>query len=100
MAQIYEVSIGFSGDDLAEFEGYMADKHIPDVLATGCFAAAFFAKQGARYTVAYHVDTPEQMQRYADEFAPALRAEVLDKYGDRVALSRRLLDVIKLFPGA
>src|ERR1043165_5855687 len=82
MAQIYEVTVAYSGGDSVEFETYMADKHIPDVLATGCFAAAFFAKEENRYTVGYHVDTPGDMQHYMDAFAPALRDEVMERYGD------------------
>lgn len=99
MPQIYEVTVNFTGENAAEFERYMADEHIPDVLATGCFPAAFFAKEGNRYTVAYHVNRPEDMQRYLDEFAPKLRDDVMARYEHRVEISRRMLDIVKLFGG-
>jgi hypothetical protein len=99
MAQIYEVTVVFTGDDAPEFESYMADKHIPDVLATGCFAAAFFAKEGNRYTVGYHVDSPDDMRHYLDEFAPKLRDDVMERYEGRIQISRRMLDIVKLFGG-
>lgn len=99
MPQIYEVTVEFTGDDTAEFEAYMAGKHIPDVLATGCFAAAFLAREGQRYIVGYHVDTPENMERYLAEFAPKLRDDVMARYEGQVEISRRMLDIVKLFGG-
>jgi hypothetical protein len=99
MAQIYEVTVLFNGDNAAEFEAYMADAHIPDVLATGCFAAAFFAKEGNRYTVRYHVDTTEDMERYLADFAPKLRDDVMERYEGKIEISRRMLDIVKLFGG-
>ena len=99
MPQIYEVTAVVDESRIAEWEPYMSDTHIPEVLATGCFAAAFFAKEGNRYTVGYHVNTPSDLDRYVAEFAGELRADVLDKFGTDVQLSRRVLDIVKLFPG-
>ena len=99
MAQIYEVTATVSADRAAEFEKYMSDEHVPDVLATRCFAAAFIAKDGENYVFAYHVNTPEDMQRYLNQHAPQLRDDVIQRFGDSVQTSRRMLDVIKLFPG-
>jgi len=99
MPQIYEVTAMVTTERSAEWESYMTDTHIPEVLATGCFAAAFFAKEGNRYTIAYHVNTPEEMERYLTEHAGSLRADVLERFGDDVQLSRRNLEIIKLFGG-
>ncbi|MFL6374264.1 MAG: DUF4286 family protein [Pyrinomonadaceae bacterium] len=99
MAQIYEVTAVVADDRRAEFERYMSDEHIPDVLATGCFAAAFFAKDRNRYTFGYHVNTPELLQRYLDEHAANLRDDVLRRFDDSVKTSRRVLQIVKLFPG-
>ena len=99
MAQIYEVTAIVDDDRTAEFEKYMSSEHIPDVLATGCFAAAFFAKEGTRYTIGYHVDTPADLQRYLDNHAAKLRDDVIQRFGDSVQTSRRVLDIVKLFPG-
>lgn len=99
MPQIYEVIAVVDAGRTAEFETYMSDEHIPDVLATGCFAAAFFAKEGNRYTVGYHVNTPEDMRRYLDDHASKLRDDVVQRFGDGVQTSRRMLEIIKLFGG-
>ena len=99
MAQIYEVTVEYTGADAQGFETYMSDTHIPEVLATGCFAAAFFAKEGSRYTVGYHVDTPDDMRHYLDDFAPKLRDDVTSRFGTTIAISRRTLDIIRLYGG-
>ena len=99
MPQIYEVTAIVAAHRTVEWESYMSVIHIPEVLATGCFAAAFFAKDENRYTIAYHVNTPEDLDRYVTEYAVPLRADVLDKFGNDVELSRRTLDIVKLFPG-
>ena len=99
MAQIYEVTAIVDDARTADFETYMSGEHIRDVLATGCFAAAFFAKEGSRYTIGYHVNTTEDLQRYLDNHASKLRDDVVQRFGDRVQTSRRVLDIVKLFPG-
>ena len=99
MAQIYEVTAVVDEGRATEFEKYMIDEHIPDVLATGCLAAAFFAKDDKSYIFGYHVNTPEDMQRYLDNYAAKLRDDVVQRFGDSVKTSRRMLDIVKLFPG-
>lgn len=99
MPQIYEVTAIVDDSRTAEFETYMSDEHIPDVLVTGCFAAAFFAKDGNRYTIAYHVNTPEDLQRYLENHTAKLREDVIQRFGDSAQTSRRILDIVKLFPG-
>jgi hypothetical protein len=98
MAQIYEVTAIVADDRKSEFETYMSDEHVPDVLATECFAAAFFAKDEKNYVFGYHVNTPEDMQRYLDNHAAKLRDDVIQRFDDSVQTSRRMLDIIKLFP--
>jgi hypothetical protein len=100
MPQIYEVTAVVEQGRHSEFERYMSDEHVPDVLATGCFAAAFFAQaDDNKYVFAYHVNTPDDMQRYLDNHAAKLRDDVIRRFGDNVSTSRRMLDIIKLFPG-
>ena len=100
MPQIYEVTAVVDEGRTAEFETYMSDEHVPDVLATGCFAAAFFARaDGGGYVLGYHVNKPEDMQRYLDKYAARLRQDVVRRFGESVKTSRRMLEIVKLFPG-
>ena len=101
MPQIYEVTAVLNDDTrAAEFETYMSEEHVPDLLATGCFAAAFFARaEGNKYVFGYHVNAPEDLQRYLDNYAAKLRDDVVQHFGKSVQTSRRTLDIVKLFPG-
>src|SRR3954467_1596628 len=99
MQQIYEVTATVVPHRTAEREAYLIETHIPAVLKSNCFAAAFFAKEGRRYITAYHVNTPEEMERYLTEHAVGLRGDVLDRFGNDIQLSRRNLEILKLFGG-
>ena len=39
---VYEVQVEVREDLRAAFETYMREKHLPEILATGCFAAIRF----------------------------------------------------------
>ena len=96
---IYEVTAEVDESIMDEFERHMAEQHIPDVLATGKFAAAFFAGSDGLYRIGYHCDTREDLESYYAEHAGALRAEVAERFPIGIELSRKELDIVKLFPG-
>lgn len=77
----------------------MAETHIPDVLATGKFAAAFFAGSDGMYRIGYHCDSREDLESYYAEHASELREDVAERFPSGIELSRKELDLIKLFPG-
>lgn len=96
---IYEVTAVVEAAVREEFERFMAERHIPDVLATGKFAAAFFAGNDGLYRIGYHCDSREDLESYYAENAPALREDVIEKFPSGIELSRKDLDIVKLFPG-
>ena len=96
---IYEVTALVEASVRTEFERYMAERHIPDVLATGKFAAAFFAGSDGLYRIGYHCDSRELLEAYYAENAAALRADVGERFPRGIELSRKELDIVKLFPG-
>jgi len=96
---IYEVTATVDGALTAEYEKYMTERHIPDLLATGYFAAAFFAKNGLQYKMGYHADSQEQLDSYLANDAERFRAEVKDHFPVGIEFSRRVFEIIKLFPG-
>ncbi|MBK8466769.1 MAG: DUF4286 family protein [Chloracidobacterium sp.] len=95
---IYEVTATVDSELTAEYEEYMTEQHIPDLLATGHFAAAFFAKNGLQYKMGYHVDSQEQLANYLANDAERLRAEVKDRFPTGIEFSRQVLEIVKLFP--
>ena len=80
---------------------WMKQKHIPDVMATGCFTENRFVRvlevdeeEGPTYASQYHADTKEDYLRYISEFAPLMRKDVTDNWGDQLSLFRSLMEVV------
>lgn len=95
---IYEITATVDANIAAEYEKYMTERHIPDLLATGHFAAAFFAKNGAQYRIGYHADSEEQLDAYLANDADRLRADLIAHFPKGVDLSRQVLEIVRLFP--
>jgi hypothetical protein len=94
---IYEVTAVVEASARDAFERFMAERHIQDVLATGKFAAAFFAGSDGLYRTGYHCDSRELLEAYYAENAAALRADFAQRFPSGIELSRKELDIIKLF---
>ena len=75
MSVVYEVTAVVEHDIAEGWERYMRERHIPDVLASGWFTRASFARAtGGRYLIRYHLASRSDLDRYLNEAAPALRA--------------------------
>jgi Domain of unknown function (DUF4286) len=91
----YEVTAMLEPAHGDEFERYMREHHIPDVLGTGCFVAAAFARLApGRYRMRYEAAGPRDLDRYQADYAPRLRAEFSARYPE-VALEREVLTVLE-----
>ena len=89
MSVVYEVTAVVEHDIAEGWERYMRERHIPDVLASGWFTRASFARAtGGRYLIRYHLASRSDLDRYLNEAAPALRAEFSARYPGGVALTR------------
>jgi len=95
---IYEVTTTIDAGLAAEYETYMTEQHIPELLATGHFAAAFFAKNGSTYRAGYHSDSQEQLDAYLANDAERLRQDFASHFPQGVEVSRQVLDIVALFP--
>ncbi|MFN0279045.1 MAG: DUF4286 family protein [Pyrinomonadaceae bacterium] len=96
---IYEITATVDAGIAAEYEKYMTEQHIPDLLATGHFAAAFFAKKGSQYRIAYHADSQQQLDDYLANDAERLRAEFAEQFPEGIEIARQNLEIIALFSG-
>ena len=93
---IYEVTAKVGGHLSGEYERYMIEQHIPDVLRTGAFtSASFLLGADGLYQARYASQNREALDRYLDETAPLLRQDVLDRFPDGIELARRDWDLIK-----
>lgn len=97
MMLIYEITATVNAELVAEYEEYMTERHIPDVLATGYFAATFFAKNGNVYRIGYHANSREQFDAYIANQADRLRADFAEHFPVGVDVSRQVLEIVKLF---
>ncbi len=95
---IYEVTATVEPAIAEEYEKYMREQHIPDLLATGYFAAAFFAKNGNMYRIGYHCDSQKDLEAYFANHAGRLRADIAAHFPSGIEFSRNELEIIALFP--
>ncbi len=94
---IYNVTINLDESVHQEWLHWMKEKHIIDVLKTGCFTGARVLKvlvedEGVTYSVQYDFDTMEIYERYQKEFAPALQKEHMERYSNKFVAHRTLLE--------
>jgi hypothetical protein len=95
---IYEITATIDEKIAAEYEEFMTERHIPDLLATGHFAAAFFAKNGTTYRIGYHADSREDLDAYLANDAERLRSDLTEKFPTGIEVSRQNLEIVRLFP--
>ncbi len=94
---IYEVTATVDAEIASDYERYMTEQHIPELLATGYFAAAFFAKNGGQYRIGYHADSQELFDAYIANKAERLRDDFTKHFPTGIEVSRQVLDIVRLF---
>ena len=87
-------------EDLAEsYEMFMRERHIPDLLATGCFVAATLSRSGVgRYRIRYEAPDQASLDRYLATEAPRLRADLAAQFPVGVGLTREVWTVVQSWP--
>lgn len=97
---IYNVTVNINDDIQAEWVRWMKEVHIPDVLKTGCFIDSQMVKvlyvndEGHTYSIQYKFLEMGDLEKYQKEFAPALQAEHTEKFKDKFAAFRTILQMI------
>ncbi|WP_100611199.1 DUF4286 family protein [Confluentibacter lentus] len=76
-------------------------EHIPQVLATGKFEKATLTKVlvdeemgGVTYSVQYKAFSRESLNAFYKDHAPAFRAEISKKFGDKMLAFRTELEIL------
>ncbi len=96
----YEVTVEVRADLMPAYELYMTRQHVPDVLATGCFTGAEFARaEAGSYRQRYFARTSGDLHRYLAEHAARLREDFLRHFPDGALPSRRNWELIRRWPG-
>ena len=87
---VYEV-IAQAADDIAdEFEEYLLDRHIPDVMETGCFESFELFREVLKFQVRYTLDSHEKLDHYIEHHAQALRADVAEHFPQELSFERHV----------
>jgi hypothetical protein len=95
----YEITTTVRPELAAAFEAYMRGRHIPDLLATGCFTAASLATAGpGRYRVRYDAPDRATLERYLAEHASRLRADLAAHFPAGAEVSREIWDALQVWP--
>jgi hypothetical protein len=72
----YEVTVDVDADVEDAFVRYMTGKHIPEILATGCFVAIRFETSGpGRYRTRYEAAGKADLERYLAGHTEAFRRD-------------------------
>ncbi len=88
-----------------EWVDWMQNKHIADVLATGCFKENRMSKMlipedpegdGETYSLQYLCSDMATLQRYQKEFAPALQAEHTAKFEGHFVAFRSIMELLEI----
>lgn len=88
---IYEVTADVDPAGIAKYEAYMRDRHIPDVLATGCFLSATIARSiPGRYRIRYIARNMDILDRYLGTYSDQFREDFAEHLGSSVEVSREV----------
>lgn len=88
---IYEVTAIVDEPLRHDYERYMLEEHVDDVVASGGFVNAFFTTSApGRYRIFYLIESQEKLDRYLAEHAPRTRAHFHSRFPTGVTLSREV----------
>lgn len=101
MMVLYNVTITLERDVADAWLQYMKETHLPDVMGTGMFLSYRLCRllghdtpEDVTYTVQYLCSDMQRYEQYRDEFAPALQADLLEKFRDKFVAFRSLMEVV------
>ncbi|HTL82601.1 MAG TPA: DUF4286 family protein [Bacteroidia bacterium] len=97
---LYNVTVNIDDSVHDEWLQWMKEKHIPDVVNTGCFSSGTIFRllvdeeSGTSYSVQYRAPNRFSIDRYMKEFAAALQKEHKEKYEGKFVAFRTLLEEV------
>ena len=100
---LYNVTVSIDRRIQQEWLIWMNTKHIPDVMATGCFNEARISRVhgeeegGITFAITYLSPSKEKFSEYEKKHASELQQEHTKKYKGKFASFRTMLTVIQEF---
>lgn len=85
----YEVNVEVEPYLADGFQRYMVLKHIPEILATGCFTAIAFERGGpGRFRTRYQAASPDDLERYLEQHTQHFREDFLRHFPEGIRVHR------------
>jgi hypothetical protein len=101
---IYNVTSNVDDSIHDTWMAWMMDQHVPAIMDTGKFYKIKIVKVlgddvhgGTTYSVQYFADSREKLDEYYKEYSPSMRAEMRQKFGDKVLQFRTELEIVQEF---
>ncbi|MCW3082071.1 DUF4286 family protein [Segetibacter sp.] len=98
---IYNVTIKVDWSIATDWEKWMKEEHIPELLETGCFDKHQLVRllqvdetEGPTYAAQYYAASLTKYDYYLQHHAPALRKKVSEKWGQKCVDFRTLMQVV------
>ncbi len=99
---LYNVTVKIMTPFREDWETWMRQTHIPDVMNTGLFTAYKMSrilgedeKQGVTFAIQYLSPSMEKFREYQDKHAKKLQADHTEKYRDKYVAFRTIMEVIQ-----
>lgn len=100
---LYIVHVQIDRDAAPQWEPWMKDHHIPEVLATGCFIQCLMARDEAldtperlAYRMLYLARDAAALATYQRDHAAALQKDHNDRYQGRLTARREQLPLVAM----
>lgn len=98
---LYNVTVKMDAAVHEEWLTWMKEVHIPDVMKTGCFLSYRMTRiveepdeHGVGYAIQYLAENAEKLTIYMENHAKLLQQAHAERYQNRYAAFRTLLEVI------
>lgn len=98
---IYNVTAKVDSGIADKWLQWLKEEHLTDMMNTGLFSDYRLARlleqdesEGVTFVIQYHSDSIENYQSYVNEHAQLMRKKGLDKFGNRFAAFRTVMEVI------
>lgn len=99
---LYNVTIKVMIEFREDWEKWMRETHISDVMNTGLFTEYKMSRilgedetEGVTFATQYLCPSMEKFQEYQDKHAKRLQADVAERYRDKYVAFRTLMEVVQ-----
>lgn len=98
---IYNVTLKVEPEAVKDWMKWMKEIHLPEMMETGLFLKNNFCRlleqnesEGSTFVVQYYCEKKEDYNEYLKVHAEKMRQKGLEKFGNKMAAFRTLMEII------